>query len=337
MNLKRTSLVTTLLLLNAFVLANSLQDNSGKPAKSNQIEANKYKLHQKRVWLNSHLSKSRQRRQVVYDNDNINSHSCPANCSCSYDAISCNELITSCTECAHWHEINFNKITELKPGAFKDFKFASSSTTNIIIYNLVNSSVTEDVFKGLVVPENSHLEITFQYNSVITFAKRVLNGVHLKRNSTLVFNFPYTTQVIFVSKCFAGIQMDDPSSKLIMRVLKSFSVRFVNDYTIQAFMRYKQQITDMAESKNMTFNEVYKKRLVSYENPEQSISEPNSQWMLERGQLIIDIKSTHLVKFEEYSLAYLKVRESAKFYLDMDLIEKLMIQRNSFSHVNIGN
>ena len=69
---------------------------------------------------------------------------------------------------------------------------------------------------------------------------------------------------------------------------------------------------------------------------ERNINAENSSWFLNKGQLIIDIKSTHLVKFEDYSLAYMRLKSNAKFYVDMDLIEKLMIQRHSFSHLNIG-
>ena len=95
-----------------------------------------------------------------------------------------------------------------------------------------------------------------------------------------------------MAKCFDGVLMSDDKSKLIIRILKSFSVRFVGDYT-------------------------------------------QTPWSISHGQFIIDIKSTHLVKFEEYALANLNVGARAKFYIDLELVEKLMLQGYSFFNVSL--
>ena len=294
------------------------------------LETDKTKLLKKKQWLDNHLARSRLKRSVLESSFYTQNRPCPSNCNCNYETVNCNDLISECPECEHWTEIDFNQIQAMKRNTFKHFKFAPNKTTQIIIYKLINSSLVSEAFNGLVVPENSHLEITFQYNSVIKFDKNALTGIHLKPNSTLVFNFPYTTQVIFVSKCFDGIRMDHHSSKLILRILKSFSVRFVNDFIVQGFLDYKAKLRELS-TKNASSLES-----IDVPNPERNINRENSSWTINNGQIIIDIKSTHFVKFEDYSLAYLQMKQGAKFYLDLDLIEKFMIQRHSFSNMNLG-
>jgi hypothetical protein len=118
--------------------------------------------------------------------------------------------VDTCAECLHWRHINFNQIGELRPSAFRHFAFAPNTTTNLVIYKLVNSSVAAGAFGGLRVPGHAHLEITFQYNSQVRLERGALDGLRLERNSTLVFNFPYTTQVpvflviVYLFKCTAG-------------------------------------------------------------------------------------------------------------------------------------
>ena len=70
-------------------------------------------------------------------------------------------------------------------------------------------------------------------------------------------------------------------------------------------------------------------------DPELNINKANSSWSLNRGQLIIDIKSTHLVKFEDFSLAFMHLRSKARFYVDLDLIEKLIIQHRSLANLHL--
>jgi hypothetical protein len=159
------------------------------------------------------------------------------------------------------------------------------------------------------VPRGAHVEITFQYNSLIRFDAHALAGLRLDANATLVFNFPYTTQVLFMAKCFEGVTMRDTSSKLVIRILKSFSVRFGGDfahYLHQA--HYKQPV-------NATTNQ-------RTEIP---------RWSLSNGQFIIDIKSTHLVKFDEHSFSHLSLKSNARLFIDLELIEKFMLQRHAFA------
>lgn len=326
------------LIISLLLILNECSTLYAHTNKEQSIETNKYKLAQKRLWLQSLLNESRHKRSVIETFSNADSaykRPCPVDCNCNYETISCSQIIKSCAECIYWNEIDFNQINSIQPGAFKDFKFASGKKTHIVIYKLINSTLEAGVFKDMIIPENAQIEITFQYNSVIKFSKNVLNGLRVGSNSTLVFNFPYTTQVVFVSKCFDGVDMKDKNSRLIFRVLKSFSVRFVNDFIIQGFIDYKEKVQRLAMLNNATINTV--KKSLSIPNPELNINKANSSWLLNNGQLIIDIKSTHLVKFEDYSMAYLNINPGVKMYLDLDLIEKLMIQRHSFSNMNLGS
>lgn len=121
---------------------------------------------------------------------------CPVACTCHYDVISCNDLIDSCVECAHWRQIEFVQIGELGARAFERFRFASNRTTSIVIYKLLNGTIRADAFDGFRVPDHAQVEIVFQYNSMIRLDRHALRGLTLQRNSTVIFNFPYTTQVI---------------------------------------------------------------------------------------------------------------------------------------------
>lgn len=296
------------------------------------LETNRFKLTKKDRWLQSHLKshKNRHRRDLV-ENSKFFKRPCPVNCNCNYETINCNAMIPSCSECFHWSGIDFNQINSMKSGAFSGFKFAPNRTTHVIIYKLVDSTLTRDVFKDMVIPENAKVEIIFQYNSVVTFDQYVLNGVHLKKNSTLIFNFPYTTQVVFVAKCFDGMRMDSANSKVVIRILKSFSVRFVNDFIVQGFMDYK------AKLQAFVTNQTDRSEAMSVTNPERHINRVNSSWALKKGQLIVDIKSTHLVKFEDFGLSHIDLKDGARFYMDLDLIEKLIIQKKAFANLNLGN
>lgn len=242
------------------------------------------------------------------DTSNINNdRPCPRGCTCNFDTINCNDLIDQCAECSHWSKIDFNQIGQMKPRSFQHFKFSPNHTTHIIIYKLLNSTIGTRTFDGMHLARNTHVEFTFQYNSMIKFDKHLLQGVVLDTNATLVFNFPYTTQVLFMAKCFEGIQMRDVSSRVIIRIIKSFSVRFVGDYYMYKHMRRPDQETDSNKL----------------------------DWSLNTGQLIIDIKSTHLVKFDEYSLARLGLKSHARLFIDLELVEKLMLERYSLSNLTL--
>lgn len=323
-DLKKSINIWPSLFLLSIIFSGMLAENESS------LETSKNILAKKKEWLDTHLARTRSKRSVLESSFYSKNRPCPSTCNCNYETMNCNDLISECPECEHWSEIDFNQIQALKRNTFKHFKFASNRTTQIIIYKLINSTLVAEAFNGLVVPENSHLEITFQYNSVIKFDKHALTGIHLKPNSTLVFNFPYTTQVIFVSKCFDGIHMDHHNSKLILRILKSFSVRFVNDFIVQGFLDYKRKLRELS-TQNITSLES-----IDIPNPERNINKENSSWAISKGQIIIDVKSTHFVKFEDFSFAYLQMRQGAKFYLDLDLIEKFMIQRHAFSNLNLG-
>ena len=270
-----------------------------------QIETNKYKIYKKNQFTKNLVSRSkRSYDETIFSNNNKHLSSqndhlkrpCPVGCTCSYDTINCNELIDQCHDCIHWHQIDFNQITEMKKQTFKNFNFAPNRTTHIIIYKLLNSTLTENIFEDLIVPSNAQLEITFQYNSVIKLDKFTLNGIVLKSNATLVFNFPYTTQVIFVTKCFHGVRMTDSNSRLIFRILKSFSVRFVSDYYSQNYLNLKTSRLNML---NGTDSSVKVKNTTS--------------WSISTGQFIIDLKSTHLVTvFLSISLAVWHIKAHSR-------------------------
>lgn len=301
-----------------------------------QEETNKYRIYKKNQWVKNLVSRSKRSYEeslLLKSNKQIEKQ-CPMGCTCSSDTINCNDLIETCEECINWHQIDFNQISEMKANTFRYFKFAPNRTTHIIIYKLLNSTLSAKIFENLHVPANAQLEITFQYNSVIKLDKFALNGVSLSENSTLVFNFPYTTQVIFVSKCFDGIHMTDLNSRLIIRILKSFSVRFVGDVYSQNFIHMKKaRLSFFHENNNTSTSGSSSQTEFSTKSKENT---SNDNWSLSTGQLIIDIKSTHLVKFEDKSFSHLKLKSQAKIYIDLDIIEKLMIQRHSFSHMNLG-
>jgi hypothetical protein len=174
---------------------------------------------------------------------------------------------------------------------------------------------------------------------VIKLDKFALQGVRLNANSTLVFNFPYTTQVIFVAKCFHGIHMSDVDSRLIVRILKSFSVRFVGDFYTQNFLHLKTarfgQFPTLIGNGSSADSSSSQQQLPQQPRQKLKQNSNSSAWSLSTGQLVIDIKSTHLVKFEENSFAHLRLKSAGKLFLDLDIIEKLMIQRHSFSYMHL--
>lgn len=131
---------------------------------------------------------------------------------------------------------------------------------------------------------------------------------------------------MFVSKCFDGVRMQSASSRLIVRILKSFSVRFVSDFVYYL----KSSGNPDSQSLGLTNRSTLLNSLIS---SSQQLGQ--SSWTIENGMFIIDIKSTHLVKFEDYSFSSLQLKSGAKFYLDLELIEKLMYQRYSFGNLNV--
>ena len=247
---------------------------------------------------------------------------CPASCTCSYDTINCNELIERCDECVHWSQIDFNQIRELRPNSFAHFRFAPHRLTHIIIYKLLNSSIGAHAFANMHTPVNAHVEITFQYNSLVRFEAQALAHASLAANSTLVFNFPYTTQVVFMARCFDAVRMLDSRARLILRILKSFSVRFAGHH-------YAPRVFNLRRRRRRMTSEA----LVAANNSSNSGS--GSKWSLANGQLIVDIKSTHLVKFEEDALAHMRMSGGARLYVDMELVEKLVVHARSFGNVSV--
>jgi hypothetical protein len=293
----------------------------------------RYINQRKDAWLDSHLSRS---RRNLFQLDEIDKSSdaalrsrhfyrpCPRNCNCNFDTINCNDLIDQCTECVHWSKIDFNQIGQMRPRSFHHFRFSPNHTTHIIIYKLLNSTIGAGTFEGMHLPRNAHVEITFQYNSLIKFDKNILRGLRLDTNASLVFNFPYTTQVLFMAKCFDGVLMKDSSSKLIIRILKSFSVRFAGDFSYYFHHHnpfYKQPVNE-SQSPNSS---------------SESASPEPLHWSIPTGQFIIDIKSTHLVKFDEYSFSHLNLKSNAKLFIDLELVEKLMMQRYSFANLELSS
>ena len=244
---------------------------------------------------------------------------CPVNCSCNYDTIYCNDLIETCPECIYWSQIDFNRVTKLNYEAFKHYSFAKNRITNIFIYNLLNDTISENSFKSFHVPANAHIEVTFHYNSLIKFNEYSLNGIHLDTNSTLVFNFPFTTQVLFYRNCFHGIFMKSSNSKFIIRILKSFYVRFASDFSFQQLSS-----TSNSSTLNLSRREI-KTNLA------------NEAWDFSNGQLVLDIKSTRLIKIEKEFFSNINLSNHTKIYLDFELIEKLVFNEYSFSNLNLSN
>jgi hypothetical protein len=128
-------------------------------------ETNKATIYKKNVWLRNLVARSRRSYEEANNVAAFNSQNklnkqvrpCPSGCTCSYDTVNCNELIDQCDECVNWHQIDFNQITELKRDTFSQFKFAPNRTTHIIIYKLLNSTLGQDVFNNLNVPQNSQV------------------------------------------------------------------------------------------------------------------------------------------------------------------------------------
>ena len=180
---------------------------------------------QKTLWLKHLLAKRSPPDFTLY----ATKRPCPRGCNCNYDTINCNDLVTHCAECEHWHQIDINQIECMRPRSFHHFKFAPNRTTHLIFYKLLNSTVGAHTFEDMLVEENARIEITFQYNSMIKFDRHALRGLRMRANSTVVFNFPYTSQVVFAAQCFDGVLMHSEDVKIIVRVLKSFSVRFLGN------------------------------------------------------------------------------------------------------------
>ena len=306
----------------AFVLAVCLNAESQYET---HLETNKLQLLKKDRWLKDLLSRTKrsssssssniipdtQLLKSLYSSSMKKPRPCPSQCNC-YEAISCNELIAKCVECEHWSDIHFNQINQMQVASFRHFHLAPNKTTHIIIYKLMESALGAQTFQDLVVPTGAQLEITFQYNSVVKFNRHVLQGARLNANSTLIFNFPYTTQVVFAANSFDGVYMKDANSRLIIRIINSFSVRFLNDLLPPSFYYFKTS-PGTTTSKSV-----------------------NNNWSINTGQLIFDIKSTQLVKFEENALSDMQVTAGGRVYFDFELIEKLMLQRNAFGRMRVS-
>jgi hypothetical protein len=362
-----------------------------KPSSLNSQKSSLLNYHEKNAWLDNLLTQQkltnsagleRQRhRRNLYQLDDVISRvrsqqqnqqnrPCPHNCNCNYETINCNGLISTCNECLYWPKIDFNQIYKLTESAFKHFKFAPGKITNVIIYKLLNSTIGAGTFNDFIVPPNSHIEVTFQYNSLIKFDHNVLKGLKLGHNSTLIFNFPYTTQVcllicfkrknevevefnffviilfdqkkkvVFASHCFDGIEMASNDVRFIVRIIKSFSVIFSAD--LSNFIDISDQISiPTSFNLNSNDNDNNNKNTSSSSsksnksnNKSSSTSHfVNNAWQITTGQIIIDIKSTHLVKFEENSLSNIELDSKAHFVIDLGLIEKLWIQKNAFGGI----
>jgi hypothetical protein len=151
--------------------------------------------------------------------------------------MSCSDFFNKCEECQYWSLIEFSQISQLNEESFKNYIFASNRTTHLIIYKLLSSTIRAYSFRDMNVPVNSQIEITFQYNSIIRFDANAMSGLVIKENSTLVLNFPYTTQILFHSKCFDAIRFEHTNSRLVIRIVKAFSVTFINDIISQSYSK----------------------------------------------------------------------------------------------------
>ena len=299
-----------------FFLMAALLGGSGICDTDNPKKLN-YLNRAKRNWLVGLLSRTRRDlspESPAYDNGDHNEYRiktpasssssssnrpCPSRCNCNFDTMNCNDLLARCAECLHWSKIDFNQIREMRARAFEHFRFAANQTTHLIIYKLLNSTLDADTFAGMHVERHAHLEVTFQYNSLIIFGKHVLRGLRLAANATLVFNFPYTSQVVFAARWLEGVRVEHASAKIVIRILKSFSVKFAGE----SKQRGGSGLGGVGQQ----------------------------HWSWSTGQLVIDIKSTHLVRFDEHSFARMRLSDNAKFFIDLELVEKLMLQRYSFA------
>lgn len=130
-----------------------------------------------------------------------------------------------------------------------------------------------------------------------------------------------------MSRCFEGIRMQTHSSRVIVRILKSFSVRFAADFYYYYMNHQQWQQYNKNNNKSLPQQQLVDAQMTSIgQQPD---------WSMDMGSFIIDIKSTHLVKFEEYSFSNLALHTGSKLYIDLELIEKLMIQRYAFSFLNL--
>ena len=141
-------------------------------SKKNQWLKNLLSRTKRSVYSEYAIPGSKIQENFAHTDTFLKTRPCPNACNCNYDTINCNDLIDTCVECELWQQIDFNQIENMKPKSFEKFKFAPNRTTHIIFYKLLNSTLGPKTFHSMKVAENSQIEITFQYNSLIKFTTR---------------------------------------------------------------------------------------------------------------------------------------------------------------------
>ena len=266
---------------------------------------------------------------------------CPESCSCTMDTLSCPQLIDSCTQCRHWPKIEFNQVASLSPFSFKKFHFSPQSHYSIIIYKLLNSSLTTDTFNQLIVPQNSKIQITFQYNSYIKFNADCLNGLVLSENSTMVFNFPYTTQVMISLGCMKGVQFSN-QSKLIFKIFKSFSVSFIQSQKLM--LQNAQVLFNINSTQSVKFEpqslhaDLFNSSIsFNLKSIEKCIMQKNFfiNSNLTKSKVLFHLKQIFFLDINPISFKSLKLIGSAlKIYL-IELMSSFCVQPNSLSQISL--
>lgn len=266
---------------------------------------------------------------------------CPESCSCTMDTLSCPQMIDSCAQCRRWHKIEFNQVDSLSPFSFKNFLFNPHSHYSIIIYKLLDSSLISDTFNQLIVPHNSKIQITFQYNSFIKFDADSLNGLVLSKNSTLVFNFPYTTQVMISLGCLNGVQFN-PQSKLIFKIFKSFSVSFIQSQKLR--LHNAQVLFDINSTQSVKFEPEslhahFFNSSISFnlKSIEKCIVKKNFfiNSNLTKSKVLFHLKQIFFLDINPASFTFLKLVGSVlKIYL-IELMSSFCVQPNSLSQISL--
>jgi hypothetical protein len=76
--------------------------------------------------------------------------------------------------------------------------------------------------------------------------------------------------------------------------------------------------------------------LRQYPQIDGSKTDSASKWTLATGQLIVDIKSTHLVKFDEDAWSHAHLADAARLFVDIELVEKLVIHARALANISLS-
>jgi hypothetical protein len=274
---------------------------------------------------------------------------CPANCTCSYETAYCSDLIDTCHECKYWSRIDFSRISNLKPEAFKYFDFAPGRTTQLIVYRLLNYRIVSDTFKNLHIPSNSHVELTFQYNSIMDFDTNSMNGIVLGANSTLIINMPYVTQVLVNTQYFDAMRFGDNNSRIIIRIIKSYIVKFLTRSMSHNQMQFNggQFVIDIKSTFLVRFDgnsfgnldftggfqffvdlEFVEKLYICRDSFSKLTIASNSS-------AILYFKQVNMIHIESHAFNNINVDDSSKFFLIFSDIANSVCLK-SYTFVNIG-